>query len=973
MAELTFKSAGVSTREIDLSQPSRSGPVGIPAGIIGTANEGPAFVPLTFGNYSDFAKTFGKTDGEKFGPLAVNQWLNNAQSVTYIRVLGTGNGEGRQTNGNVTNAGFVVGDEIIGTSGASTANSYATSGGPLGRTYFLGSFMSESNGSTVFSSAGIQNNNKSVAILRGVLLAPSGVILHLSSAYDGDAPVKSESSIASSGQIMGRHGFLTGSVNLSSKEFVMLMNGYKNSDSSKKTYVTASFDTTAPNYFANIFNKDPLKIQEEGHLLYSQYDIFPSVAVVTGSGVISEDVRQSEEIAFLLTGSNTRHTDTSSLVNYESFEDRFRSAYTPWVISQRPHKNLFRIHLLSPGKETSNKYKFSIENIKKSSVSGEFGKFDFVVRDFNDSDANPKVLESFRGVNLDAQSDRYIGRVIGDQHVYYDWDTQKIRVDGIHPVQSRFVRVEMSDDVSNRVSYVELSLPMGFRGPNHLVTSGSLLSPISDGAFSVEAHSLIEPPIPYKSSITLGSGVNKKIDKRLYWGVDFIRTTDLDETNKSDLVDETIQSYVKYFPDFKETGIKFSAGDNAGAADESGSVLDSDRFNKNLFTLEHILVRTGSENNYAADQNQWVSASYYRGGSVAGNENDKTRYLRVDDLLVPGNSKFAKFTFFAQGGFDGVDIFNINKMKMTNTAIYNESLNEDNPLSSNTISSFRKAVDIMGSKSDVDIQLLAIPGIRHSTISDYAIQKVEERFDAMYIMDIDEYDENGSYITSTSQKPNVTRTVGGFPDRDSSFTAAYFPDVLIKDPSTKTLVQVPPSVAVLGAYALNDKVAHPWYAPAGYTRGALKAVELPSVKLNRTNLDDLYEADINPIVEFTGAGITIWGQKTLQASNSALDRVNVRRLLIDVRRKVKNVANTLLFEPNRAETLEKFNSLVNPILQKIQDQSGIDKYKAVIDTSTTTQADIENNTIRGKIYLQPTRSVEFVALDFVVTNAGSNI
>jgi phage tail sheath protein FI len=148
---------------------------------------------------------------------------------------------------------------------------------------------------------------------------------------------------------------------------------------------------------------------------------------------------------------------------------------------------------------------------------------------------------------------------------------------------------------------------------------------------------------------------------------------------------------------------------------------------------------------------------------------------------------------------------------------------------------------------------------------------------------------------------------------------------------------------------------------------------MASVRLNRTNLDDLYEVDVNPISEFPNVGITIWGQKTLLASNSALDRINVRRLLVDVRRKVRNIANTLLFEPNREETLERFNSLVNPIMQRIQEQSGVDRFKVLIDTTTTTDADVENNTIRGKIFLQPTRSIEFVSLDFVVTNAGSNI
>ena len=153
----------------------------------------------------------------------------------------------------------------------------------------------------------------------------------------------------------------------------------------------------------------------------------------------------------------------------------------------------------------------------------------------------------------------------------------------------------------------------------------------------------------------------------------------------------------------------------------------------------------------------------------------------------------------------------------------------------------------------------------------------------------------------------------------------------------------------------------------------MDTVESANVRLSRKNLDDLYDADINPITSFPGTGLVIWGQKTLLESASSLDRINVRRLLIDIRRSVRNVANSLLFEPNRQETLDKFNSLVNPIMQRVQEQGGVDRYKVVIDTSTTTQADVENNTLRGKIFLQPTRAVEFIALDFVVTNAGANI
>ena len=193
------------------------------------------------------------------------------------------------------------------------------------------------------------------------------------------------------------------------------------------------------------------------------------------------------------------------------------------------------------------------------------------------------------------------------------------------------------------------------------------------------------------------------------------------------------------------------------------------------------------------------------------------------------------------------------------------------------------------------------------------------------------------------------------------------------DPIKLTNVRTPPSVSVLGAFALNDVVGHPWFAPAGFTRGTLDKALFASVDLNKTNLDDLYEADINPITDFPGTGLMVFGQKTLLATQSALDRVNVRRLLIEIRRRVRAIANILLFEPNRTETLDKFSSLVNPVLQSIQDQSGLDRFKVIIDSSTTTQADIENNTIRGKIYVQPTRTAEFISLDFVVTNAGTEI
>lgn len=993
MAELTFKSAGVSTREIDLSGPTPTGPSGVPAGIVGTANEGPAFVPLTFATYGQYKLTFGASDGEKFGPIAANEWLKNAQALTYVRVLGAGNGRERSSStGNVTNAGFVVGERQPQLNGVKGNNLYANTGGQgEGRTYFLGCFMSESAGSNIFSDAGIQTSVTSSAILRGVVLAPSGVVLSLSGNIGGTNTAPSAAANSSTVR-----GFTTGSVSLlgGGSTFVMFMNGYKATEANPSC-ITASFDMYAPDYFANVFNTDPLKIEEKGHLLYGYYDIHPTLAVVTGAGVIKEGAYQNNEepVAFILSSSVGRigrgesvGAGNDDVPVYESFEDRFSNAVSPFVISQKfgasPY-NLFKIETLSDGSGITNKFKFSIENIVKSNSSTDkFGTFDIVLRDFYDSDDAKVVLESFRGLSLDPSSARFVGRVIGDKKVFFDFDSdvesQKIVVEGSHDVRSRYIRVILSDDLKNK-EVPDEALPMGFRGPHHLLTSGSLLAgpgANSDVLNVADAHNrVVEPAIPFRLSIAQGTGASKREDVELYWGIQTNIRKSVQNPNSISEFNDTFLTYVKHFPTHRLDAFNFSEGDNAGIADGNGTVRDSDRFNNNKFTLENIQVRTGSSG--LADSDQWLSASYVRNGSISVDNAAKTRRLTVDDLSVVSNRKFLKFTVPLQGGFDGVNIFNKDQRDLTNNSAKREIDDEANQggTSGPTISAFRKAIDIMGSTSDVDIQLLSIPGMRHESITDYAISTVENRFDAMLIMDVEERDQFNTVVTSSVQSPHVSNTVTGFKNRvlDTSFAAAYFPDVTIQDPDTGGLISVPPSVVTIGAYSLNDKVGHPWFAPAGFTRGSLTTVTTANVLLNRTNLDDLYDADINPLAKFPGKPLSVWGQKTLLANSSALDRVNVRRLLIDVRRKVRNIANTLLFEPNRSETLQRFSNLVNPILQSVQDAQGVDRFKVIIDTTTTTQADVENNTIRGKIYLQPTRSVEFVALDFVVTNAGTTL
>ena len=1027
MAQLKFGSAGVTAREIDISGPTTQQPVGVPAGIIGTSLKGPAFVPITVGNLSDWYSKFGQTDGKKFGPLAVVEWLRNAQSVTYLKVLGTGDGRERNANGSVTSAGFVVGEALPNpdNEGIIGVNPYATALGDEGRLYFLGCYMSESAGSTYLSDAGLQGpgsvtpgNTTAVPILRGVVMAPSGVLLTLSASVAGiNSAVPASTAIGKRGDSSLR-GASLGTVVLSSngqtkQEFTMFLNGHKGTDPRYPNYLVASFDPTSNNYFGKMFNTDPLKIQEAGHYLYANWEVHPTLAVVTGSGLVATTLGSAvnaggEPSAFLVTSSLGRHAGSATVPDFESFEDRFGHATSPWIVSQKfggKVQDLFRLHGLDDGAGNSIRFKVSVENITVSSDPlNRYGSFDVVLREWTDRDQDKKNLpnEIYRGVNLDPSSDRYIAKVIGDVHAYFDFDRQeseqKMVVEGNYENRSNYVRVEVHPDIEN--GFVDATaIPMGFRGIDHLVTSGSAplaafggaeLAAMASATFSPTKRA-VTPPLPFRSKVTNMERWTpvEQVNSRFYWGVQFEHPTNVDKQNDSALPNGSLKSFAKYFPNFAVGTAKFLTGSNVGQPDTAtNGIMDSDRFCNNFFSLENLQVVTGS--NGLADPSKWSKAVYVRNGNVgsyasaffAANSDDdinKVRAFKVDD--IPSNKQYAKFTLLMQGGFDGVNIFDADETEINNSAVSADMNSaagrglEEGP----NVRTYLKALDIMKSTTNVDIQLLAIPGIREPLVTDAATLAVEERFDALYVMDIEQLDENSEEVVTDSQVPSVTNSMNQFVNRsvDSSFAAAYFPDVLYRDPKGVNL-NVPPSVLVLGALSLNDSVGHPWFAPAGFSRGALPEAALePRIRLSQGDMDKLYDNSINPLVAFPGAprsgtnprgGVVVWGQKTLQVAASALDRVNVRRLLIDIRRQVREIAQTILFEPNREATLARFAAAVTPRLQRIQQLSGLERFKVVIDSSTTTQTDIENNTIRGKIFVQPTKSIEFVSLDFVVAN-----
>jgi phage tail sheath protein FI len=239
------------------------------------------------------------------------------------------------------------------------------------------------------------------------------------------------------------------------------------------------------------------------------------------------------------------------------------------------------------------------------------------------------------------------------------------------------------------------------------------------------------------------------------------------------------------------------------------------------------------------------------------------------------------------------------------------------------------------------------------------INTVQNRGDAMTVVDLVSY---GSNFT-----PVLTQVLS----YDTSYAAAYWPWVQTIDPNTGNQVWVPASTMIPGVYAFNDSVAEPWFAPAGINRGILSNVIRAERVLTQGNRDDLYERNINPIATFPNQGVVVFGQKTLQKKASALDRVNVRRLLIELKNYISQIANTLVFEQNTVTTRNNFLSQVNPYLASVQQQQGLTAFRVVMDETNNPPSVVDQNQLVGQIYLQPTRTAEFIILDFNVLPTGA--
>tara|TARA_Y100000593_G_scaffold27282_1_gene54477 strand:+ start:4836 stop:7610 length:2775 start_codon:yes stop_codon:yes gene_type:complete len=282
--------------------------------------------------------------------------------------------------------------------------------------------------------------------------------------------------------------------------------------------------------------------------------------------------------------------------------------------------------------------------------------------------------------------------------------------------------------------------------------------------------------------------------------------------------------------------------------------------------------------------------------------------------------------------------------------------------SGNDLTPFKNAINTISNADEVDINMLVLPGINkktHPKVHVKARDVVEDRADAFYVFDAGDWDSN------------IAGWHGQISTEDTNYASTYYPWVKILDDENNKHVWVPPSVVLPGVISFTDKVAHPWFAPAGLNRGGLTDVLMAKERLTHAERDTLYENRVNPIATFPGEGVVVWGQKTLQAKPSALDRVNVRRLLIKIRKFIASSSRFLVFEQNTNATRQRFLNIVNPYLETVQSNSGVSAFRVVMDDSNNTPDVVDRNELRGQIFVQPTRTAEFIILDFIVQPTGA--
>lgn len=691
------------------------------------------------------------------------------------------------------------------------------------------------------------------------LIHPSQVVSETTAFYNGTTPLFQASALTSN---------ISGSfvVNISGS-YTVDTSAFPNAVGNGSAIYSASLNSSNANFLTKVFSKTANATSAPGYL----YTMFTKAA----SASLAADPACTISI------------QTGSF----DFTDGYMEAQTPWIISQTvaaANQNLFKLHTIADGIHSNYETKVAISNIKPAgTVAGsEYGSFTVTIRAVDqtklnaigspyttqDSDVRPSILESFDNVNLDPNSARYIARVIGDQ--YMTFASGKVIVSGDYPSKSKYVYVEVDDNVAKAVYSPEL-VPFGF---------AALFNPLPSAFGNI-------PSASFATAQTINGIYNKR--KHFGFEYDFVNTDNI--------------NYLKPLPAANTT-----IGSNA------------------KFLLSNCLE-------------------------------DSTLGSNAIDLTTATSIDSRKFIVPFQGGSDGIQS---NRRILVGADIVAANT-QGYDLSSATAadySVYKNAIDAVSNPDELDINMIALPGViqdAHSAVIDYAANMCIDRGDTFLVFDC------------VGLTGNIAAATSAVEALDNNYAATYYPWVKIVDANINKPVWVPPSVVIPGVLAFNDRVAAEWYAPAGLNRGGLSTVLDAYTRLTHAERDELYEGRVNPIATFPGQGVCVWGQKTLQAKPSALDRINVRRLLIAVKKYIASATKYLVFENNTAATRNRFLNICNPYLESVQQRQGLYSFKVVMDETNNTPDIIDRNIMYGQIFLQPAKTAEFIIIDFNILPTGA--
>jgi hypothetical protein len=610
------------------------------------------------------------------------------------------------------------------------------------------------------------------------------------------------------------------------------------------------------------------------------------------------------------------------LVNsWNHYKFQFQSPATPFFVSELRGglpQRLFRLISISDGNSANTEIKVSI-----AAVDLDRKTFDVYIRSFNDSDRNPVFLERYLGVTMDETRDNYIGRRIGT-------------IDNKYPLRSSYVVVEIAENAPKD------GVASGFEG-YEFRTSGvesteETFCGVPDISYKTKYYApgevIVDPPFSLPI-ISTGDKVRKVYlgftDLEYGYDVDLLsfkgKVGDLNYNDGGDWFTKTKGFHM----DIDSSNIVNTQGD---AVFESGvgTFIDPVEIVRNLSHPYHDIRTRKFTALFAGGFDGW---DIYR-----------EQRTNVDDYKIGRNS-------FVAAGFD--TFTSVEFGELFGTSDYYATL---------------YGVKAFENPEQTVINILATPGIdiiNNTELVRDTIEIIEERrFDSIYLPtlpDIKLIGNNNAGNTEDWLYPNDIIAELDNTEIDSNYTAVYYPWIQISDTENNANLFIPPTAEVVRNLAFTDNVAHPWFATAGYNRGIVNCIRA-RIALDQESRDILYPGRINPIATFSDVGNVIWGNRNLQLRDSALNRLNIRRLLLQARRLIVSVANRLLFDPNDAQVRSEFLSLVNPILDNIRRERGLTDFRVSLVNDVE---DDDRNTLRGKIFIKPTPTLEFIELEFVVT------